>query len=69
MTSPHRTRPSSTVRVSLVLPVWVDRTRDFFDVLRPASNDEVGKSLHFWIIDEGLLESFFAVQALCGHDG
>ena len=35
--------------------------RDLLDVLRPASNDEVGKSLHFWIIDEGLLESFFAV--------
>ena len=35
--------------------------RYFLDVLRPASNDDVSKSLHFWIIDEGLLESFFVV--------
>ena len=41
-----------------MLPVWMEGTRDFLDVLRPASDDEVGESLHFWIIDEGLLESF-----------
>ena len=41
-----------------VLPVWTEGTRDFLDVLGPASDDEVSKSLHFWIIDEGLLESF-----------
>ena len=33
--------------------------RNVLDILRPASNDEVGKSSHFWIIDKGLLESFF----------
>ena len=54
--SPNRTRPSSMVRVS-VLPVQMDGG-DFLDVLSPASDDEVGKSSHFWIIDEGLLESF-----------
>ena len=32
--------------------------RDLFDVLRPASDDEVGKSSHFWVVDKGLLESF-----------
>ena len=31
------------------------------DVLGPTSDDEVGKSSHFWIIDEGLLEGFFVV--------
>ena len=40
--------------------------RDLLDVLRPASNDEVSKSSHFWIIDEGLLESFFAVWHYVG---
>ena len=49
-----------------MLLVWVEGTRDFLDVLRPASNDEVSKSLHFWIIDEGLLESFFAVWHYVG---
>ena len=44
-----------------VLPVWAEGTRDFLDVLGSASNSEVSKSLHFWIIDEGLLESLFAV--------
>ena len=34
---------------------------DLLDVLGPASNDEVDKSSHFWVIDEGLLESFFVV--------
>ena len=49
-----------------MLPVWSEGMRDFFDVLRPASNDEVGKSSHFWITDEGLLESFFAVWHYAG---
>ena len=31
---------------------------DPLDVLRPASDDEVGESSQFWIVDEGLLESF-----------
>ena len=44
-----------------VLPVWVEGMMDILDVLKPASNDEVGESLHFWIIDKGKLESFFAV--------
>ena len=61
--SPHRTRPSSMVRISLCCQYG---QRDFLDVLGPASNDEVGKSLHFWIIDEGLLESFFAVWHYAG---
>ena len=39
---------------------------DFLDVLGPASNDEVSKSSHFWIIDEGLLESFFVVWHYAG---
>ena len=33
---------------------------DFLDVLKPASSDEVSESLHFWVTDEGLLESFLA---------
>ena len=33
--------------------------RDLLDVLQPASDDEVSESSHFWIIDVGLLESFF----------
>ena len=41
-----------------VLPVWMEGMRNFLDVLRPASDDEAGKSSHFWIADEGLLESF-----------
>ena len=49
-----------------VLPVWAEGMRDFLDVLEPASNDEVGQSLHFWIIDEGLLESIFAVWHYAG---
>ena len=39
--SPCRTRPSSTVRVSLVLPVRAEGTRDLLDVLGPACDDEV----------------------------
>ena len=49
-----------------VLPVWAEGMRNFIDVLRPASNDEVGKSSLFWIIDEGLLESFFVVWHYVG---
>ena len=49
-----------------VLPVWAEGMRNFLDVLGPASNDEVGKSMHFWIIDEGLLESFLAVWYYAG---
>ena len=49
-----------------VLPVWAKGTRNFLDVLRPASNDEVGKKMHFWIVDEGLLESFLAVWCYTG---
>ena len=49
-----------------VLPVWAEGTRNFLDVLRPASNDEVGEYSHFWIIDEGLLESFLAVWYYAG---
>ena len=41
-----------------MLPVWTEGMRDFLDVLRPASDDEVGESSHFWIVDGGLLESF-----------
>ena len=43
-----------------MLPVWAEGTRDFLDVLGPASDDEVSESSHFWIVDEGLLESFLA---------
>ena len=49
-----------------MLPVWAEGMRNFLDVLRPASNDEVGKSSHFWITDEGLLESFLAVWCYAG---
>ena len=49
-----------------VLPVWAEGTRNFLDVLRPASNNEVGESSHFWIIDKVLLESFFAVWHYVG---
>ena len=41
-----------------MLPVWTEGMGDLLDVLGPASDDEVGESLHFWIIEEGLLESF-----------
>ena len=47
-------------------PVQVEGMRNFLDVLGPASNDEVGESLHFWIADKGLLESFFAVWHYVG---
>ena len=56
--SPHRTRPSSMVRGSSMLPVQTEWTRDLLDVLGPASDDEVGESSHFWIVDEGLLKGF-----------
>ena len=49
-----------------MLPVWMEGTRDLLDVLGPASNDEVGKSSHFWVIDKGLLESFFVVWHYAG---
>ena len=49
-----------------VLPVWAEGVRNLLDVLRPASDDEVSESSHFWIIDEGLLESFFAVWHYVG---
>ena len=37
-----------------MLSVQMEGMGDLLDVLRPAS-DEVGKSSHFWIIDEGFL--------------
>ena len=43
-----------------MLLVWMEGMRDFLDVLGPASDDEVGESSHFWIIDESLLEGFLA---------
>ena len=49
-----------------MLPEWTEGTRDFFDVLRPASDDEVSESPHFWIIDEGLLESFLVGWCCAG---
>ena len=49
-----------------MLPVSVEGTRDFLDVLRPASNDEVSKSSHFFIVDESLLESFIVVWHYVG---
>ena len=49
-----------------MLSVWVEGMKDFLDVLGPASNDEVGKSSHFSIIDKGLLESFFVVWHYAG---
>ena len=49
-----------------MLPVWTEGMRDLLDVLGPASNNEVSKSLHFWVIDEGLLESFFVVWHYAG---
>ena len=44
-----------------MLPVQTEGMQDLLDVLGPACNDEVGKSLHFWVIHKGLLEGFFAV--------
>ena len=35
-----------------VLPVWTEGTRDLLDVLGPASDDEVSKSSHFWIVEK-----------------
>ena len=49
-----------------MLPVWTEGMRDLLDVLGPASDDEVGKSLHFWIVDKGLLEGFFVVRCYVG---
>ena len=49
-----------------VLPVWAEGMRNFLDVLRTASTNEVGESSHFWIIDEDLLESFFVVWHFAG---
>ena len=49
-----------------MLPVWTEGTRNFLDVLGPDSNDEVGESSHFWIVDKGLLESFLAVWHYAG---
>ena len=49
-----------------MLPVWAEGMRNFLDDLRPASNDDISKSLHFWIIDEGLLESFLVVLGYAG---
>ena len=49
-----------------VLPVWAEGMRNFLDVLGPASNDEVSESVHLWIIDKGLLESFFVVWCYGG---
>ena len=48
------------------MPVQAEGMRNFLDVLRPASGDEVGESLHFWIADEGLLESFLEVWHYVG---
>ena len=53
-----------------MLPVQMEGTGNLLDVLSPASDDEVGESSHFWIIDEGLLESFFAGwHYVCMVDG
>ena len=49
-----------------VLPGQAEGMRNLFDVLGPASNDELSKSSHFWITDEGLLESFIAVWHYVG---
>ena len=49
-----------------MLPVWMEGMRDLLHVLGPASDDEIGKSSHFWIIDEGLLEGFFVVWHYVG---
>ena len=49
-----------------MLSVWAEVMGDFLDVLRPASNDEFGKNFHSWIIDKGLLESFFSVWHYVG---
>ena len=47
-----------------VLPVWMEGTRDFRDVLRPASDDEVSESSHFWVADEGLLKASLQVSVM-----
>ena len=49
-----------------MLPLWTEGMRDLLDVLGPASDDEVSKSSHFWIIDKGLLKGFFAVWHYAG---
>ena len=49
-----------------VLPIQAEGMRDLLDVLWPASNDEVSKSSHIWITDEGLLESFIVVWHYVG---
>ena len=49
-----------------MLPVWAEGRRDLLNVLGPTSDNEVGKSLHFWVIDKGLLESFFVVWHYAG---
>ena len=49
-----------------VLPVRAEGARNFFDVHGPASNVEVSKSMHFLIVNEGLLESFLAVWCYAG---
>ena len=49
-----------------MLSVWAEGMKNFLDVLRPASDNEVIESLHFWIFDEGLLESFFAFWHYAG---
>ena len=49
-----------------MLPVGTEGTRDLLDVLGPAGDDEVGKGSHLWVIDEGLLEGFFAVWHYAG---
>ena len=49
-----------------MLPVWMEGMRDLLDVLGPANDDEASESSHFWIIDEGLLESFLAGRHYVG---
>ena len=44
----------------------MEGTRDLLDVLGPASNDEVGKSSHFWVTHKSLLEGFFVVWCDAG---
>ena len=49
-----------------VLPVWMEGMRDLLDVFGPASDDEIGKSSHFWVIHKGLLKGFFVVWCYAG---
>ena len=49
-----------------MLPVWMEGMRDLLDVLGPACDDEVSKSLHFWVIHKGLLKGFFTVWCYVG---